>query len=148
VAIAKDADQMTREPEQDQATSIAGVSDAVRDADVTWAMLGYLGAIFTGPVIPLVVYLVKRRKSQFMCYHGGRALNLALTVLLYTVCCLILGALLALDTLTLALAVAIPLVVLLWLAMLRYLIRGVGAAQRGEAYEVPDWICGMIVSSG
>jgi uncharacterized Tic20 family protein len=139
---------MTREPEQDQATDGAGVSDAVRDADVTWAMLGYLGAIFTGPVIPLAVYLAKRRKSEFMRYHGGRALNLSLTVLMYTACCLILGALLALDTLTVALAVAIPLVVLLWLAMLKYLIRGVGAAQRGEAYGVPEWICGMIVGSG
>jgi uncharacterized Tic20 family protein len=138
---------MTREPEQDQGADSVAASD-VRDADVTWAMLGYLGAIFLGPVIPLVVYLSKRRKSQFMRYHGGRALNLSLTVLLYTVCCLILGALLALDTLTLGLAVAIPLVVLLWLDMLRYLIRGVGAAQRGEAYQVPSWICAMIVSSG
>jgi len=139
---------MTKEPEQDWATDASAAGDAVRDADVTWAMLGYLGAIFLGPVIPLLVYLVKRRKSEFMRYHGGRALNLSLTVLLYTVCCLILGALLALDTLTLALAVAIPLVVLLWLAMLRYLIRGVGAAQRGEAYDVPSWICGTIVGSG
>jgi hypothetical protein len=30
--------------------------------------------------------------------------------------------------------------------MLRYLIRGVGAANRGEEYEMPDWICAHIVS--
>jgi hypothetical protein len=29
--------------------------------------------------------------------------------------------------------------------MLRYLIRGIGAASRGEEYEVPDWICAHIV---
>jgi hypothetical protein len=30
--------------------------------------------------------------------------------------------------------------------MLRYLIRGLCAASRGEEYEVPDWICAHIVS--
>jgi uncharacterized Tic20 family protein len=137
LTTAKDWDQMTGER--------AATAEAVRDSDVTWAMLGYLGAIFLGPLIPLAVYLTRRRKSEFMRYHGARALNMALTVLLYLVCCLILGALLALDTITLSLAVAIPLVVILWLFMLKYLVRGAGAAQRGDSYEVPSWICAIIV---
>jgi uncharacterized Tic20 family protein len=138
LTTAKDWDQMTEE----RATTV----EAVRDSEVTWVMLGYLGAIFLGPLIPLAVYLLRRRKSEFQRYHGARALNIALTVLLYLVCCLILGALLALDTITLSLAVVIPLVVILWLFMLRYLVRGVGAAQRGEPYEVPSWICATIVA--
>jgi uncharacterized Tic20 family protein len=137
LTTAKDWDQMTGER--------ATTAEAVRDSDVTWAMLGYLGAIFLGPLIPLAVYLIRRRKSEFMRYHGARALNMSLTVLLYLVCCLILGALLALDTVTLSLAVAIPLVVILWLFMLKYLVRGAGAAQRGDSYEVPSWICATIV---
>lgn len=137
MTTAKDWDQMTGER--------ATTAEAVRDSDVTWAMLGYLGAIFLGPLIPLAVYLIRRRKSEFMRYHGARALNMSLTVLLYLVCCLILGALLALDTVTLSLAVAIPLVVILWLFMLKYLVRGAGAAQRGDSYEVPSWICATIV---
>jgi uncharacterized Tic20 family protein len=119
----------------------AATAEAVRDSDVTWATLGYLGAIFLGPLIPLAVYLIRRRKSQFLRYHSARALNMSLTVLVYLVCCLILGALLALDTVTLSLCVAIPLVAVLWLFMLKYLVRGAGAAQRGDSYDVPAWIC-------
>jgi uncharacterized Tic20 family protein len=133
---------MTREPAPEWAAEPA----LARDADATWAMLSYLGAIFLGPLIPLAVFAVRRRKSEFMRYHGARALNLSLTVLLYVVCCAILGAMLALDSVTLALAVALPLVFLLWLAMLKYLIRGVIAAQRGEPYEVPSWICATVAS--
>jgi len=32
-------------------------------------------------------------------------------------------------------------------SMLRYLIRGAIAANRGERYEVPSWICARIVNS-
>jgi len=42
--------------------------------------------------------------------------------------------------------VALPVAVAIWASMLRYLIRGIGAASRGEEYEVPDWICAHIVS--
>jgi hypothetical protein len=28
--------------------------------------------------------------------------------------------------------------------MLNYLIRGIGAANRGERYKVPSWICARI----
>jgi uncharacterized protein len=125
---------MTREPEWAAEPAVA------RDADATWAMLGYLGAIFLGPLIPLATFCLRRNKSEFMRYHSARALNLSLTVLLYVVCCFILGAMLALDSVTFALVVVIPLVFVLWMAMLKYLIRGVIAAQRGEPYDVPRWI--------
>jgi uncharacterized protein len=130
---------MTREPAPGWAEPAVA-----RDADATWAMLGYLGAIFLGPLIPLAIFAVRRNKSQFMRYHSARAVNLSVTVLLYVLCCAILGAMLALDTIALALAVALPLVFLLWLAMLKYLIRGVIAAQHGEPYDVPSWICATI----
>ena len=76
---------------------------------------------------------------------AGRALNLTVTGLLYGLCCLILGGLLLLDSLTVALVVAVPIALVLWLTVLRYLIRGFGAASRGERYEVPGWICAQIV---
>jgi uncharacterized Tic20 family protein len=117
----------------------------IRDGEVTSATTGYLGAIFLGPVIPLVVYLTSGRRSPFLRYHAARALNLSLTVTLYAVCCLILGALLLLDSPTAALIVVVPIGFVIWLIMLRYLLRGVGAASRDERFEVPDWICAQLV---
>ena len=73
-------------------------------------------------------------------------MNLSLTGALYAVCCLILGGLLSLDSVTVAVGVALPVAVAVWASMLRYLIRGVGAANRGEEYELPDWICAHILS--
>ena len=116
-----------------------------RDSDMVSAAFGYLGAIVLGPVIPLVLYAVRSRRSPFMRYHAATAVNLSLTAVLYGLCCLILGGLLALDSITVALVVAIPAVLVIWASMLRHLIRGVIAANRGERCEVPDWICARIV---
>ena len=117
----------------------------VRDGDVTSATFGYLGAIFLGPVIPLVVYALRARRSPFMRYHAATAVNLSLTGALYALCCLILAGLLLLDSVTVALVVALPVGFVIWVSMLRYLIRGVIAANRGERHDVPNWICAHIV---
>ncbi len=118
----------------------------VRDRGVTAARFGYLGAIFLGPVIPLIVYLSVARRSPVARYHAATAVNLSLTFLLYAVCCAILGGLLALDNITAALILGLGLVWLLWVTVVSYLIRGVIAASRGEKNEVPSWICARIVS--
>jgi uncharacterized Tic20 family protein len=122
-----------------------GQAQRVRDADVTSATFGYLGAIFLGPIIPLVIYLLRPRRSAFIRFHAATAVNLALTATLYGISCLILGGLLLLDSITVALVIALTLGFALWLAMLKYLIRGVIAANRGEEFEVPSWICARIV---
>jgi uncharacterized Tic20 family protein len=116
------------------------------DSDTTPATLGYLGAIVLGPVIPLVVYAVRSRRSPFLRYHAATAVNLSLTAALYGLCCLILGGLLALDSITVALVVALPVGLVIWASMLRYLIRGAISASRGERREMPDWICAHIMS--
>jgi uncharacterized Tic20 family protein len=107
-------------------------------------MFGYLGAIVTGPLIPLVMYVIGRRKSPFLRFHTAMALNLSFTGLLYGVCCLILCGLLLLDTLTVALVVTIPVSFGIWVSVVKYLIGGIGAANRGERYDVPAWICARI----
>ena len=117
----------------------------VRDGDMTSATFGYLGAIFLGPVIPLIVYALRARRSPFMRYHAATAVNLSLTGALYALCCLILAGLLLLDSVTAALVVALPVGFVIWVSMLRYLIRGVIAANRGERQDVPNWICAHIV---
>jgi len=115
------------------------------DGDITSATFGYLGAIILGPVIPLAVYVLRARRSPFMRYHAATAVNLSLTSLLYALCCAILGGLLLLDNVTVALAVALLAGFFIWVSMLRYLIRGVIAANHGEQAEVPSWICAHIV---
>ena len=116
------------------------------DGDIMPATFGYLGAIVLGPVIPLAVYAARSRRSPFLRYHAATAVNLSLTATLYGLCCLILGGLLLLDSVTVALIITIPVGLVIWVSMLRYLIRGVIAANRGERCEVPDWICARIVS--
>jgi len=116
------------------------------DGDMTSATFGYLGAIVLGPVIPLVVYALRARRSPFMRYHAAAAVNLSLTGLLYALCCLILGGLLLLDSITVALVVVLSVGFVIWVSMLRYLIRGAIAANHGERYEVPSWICARIVN--
>ena len=126
-------------------TASEGGHERVGDGDMTSATFGYLGAIVLGPVIPLVVYALRARKSPFMRYHAATAVNLSLTGLLYGLCCVILGGLLLLDSITVALVVVLPVGFVIWVSALRYLIRGVIAANRGERDEVPSWICARIV---
>ena len=116
-----------------------------RDSDTMSAAFGYLGAVVLGPVIPLLVYGFRARRSPYMRHHAANAANLSLTGALYGVCCLILGGLLLLDTLTAALVIVLPVGLAIWALMLRHLIRGAAAANRGERYRVPDWICARIV---
>ncbi len=117
----------------------------VQDGEVTSATTSYLGAIFLGPVIPCALYVLRGRRSPFLRYHTAMALNLSLTVTLYAVCCLLLGGLLLLDSVAAALIVVIPIGFVIWLSMLRYLLRGVSAASRHEHFEAPDWICARFV---
>ncbi|HZR50370.1 MAG TPA: DUF4870 domain-containing protein [Streptosporangiaceae bacterium] len=144
MTAAEDLAQMTHNQPQDR--PVAEDLSRRDPADATWAMFGYLGAIFigVGAVIPLLVYALRRRKSSFLRYHAARSVNISVTVLMYVVCIAILGALLALDTVAAALIVALPLLFVLWVLMLKYLIRGVAAAQRGETFDVPSWICATI----
>lgn len=125
------------------APGYAEASD-VAGAEARSATVGYLGAMFSGPVVPLFVYAAGRKGSAFRHHHAATALNLSLTGLLYAVCCLILCGMLLLDTLVVALVVTIPIAAWLWFSVLRQLVRGSGAANRGERYDPPAWICAKI----
>jgi uncharacterized Tic20 family protein len=118
----------------------------VRDGDATSATFAYLGAIFLGPVIPLVVYALRARRSPFLRYHAATAVNLSLTGVLYALCCLIIGGLLLLDSLTVALVVVLPVGLAIWVSVLTCLVRGAVAANRGERRQMPRWICARMLS--
>jgi uncharacterized membrane protein len=114
-------------------------------ADERFSAQSYLGAIFLGPLVPLVIYLAMRRRSPFVRRHAAQALNVALTGLLYALSGTIVGALLALDSGTAALAVMIPIAVIGWLIIVSHLLRGAAAARRGDFRQIPAWICSPLV---
>jgi len=118
--------------------------DAADPGDERLATLSYLGVPFLGPLVPLVIYLSKGRSSAYTRRHAVQALNLSITTLLFAVCVLILGTMLALDSIVVALIVAVPLAVALWLSTLAYVIVAGSSANRGDYYSIPSWICASI----
>ena len=51
-----------------------------------------------------------------------------------------------LYSIVVAIIIAVPLLLAVWLITLRYLLRGAAAANRGERYDIPSWICARIVT--
>jgi uncharacterized Tic20 family protein len=107
-------------------------------------MLGYLGVPFISVLAPLAVFLFRARGSAYVRQHATQALNLSITLLLYNICVLILGGILALDAVGAALMIAVPVALVLWLAALAYLVRAASRASVGGFYPLPRWICATI----
>ena len=130
------AAQATAEP--------AAASGPADPSDERLATLSYLGVPFLGPLVPLVIFLFNGRSSAYARRHAAQALDLAITTLLYSICALILGTMLALDNIVLALIVVVPLAVALWLVTLAYVIVAGSSANRGDYYSIPSWICASL----
>jgi len=113
--------------------------------DERLATLSYLSVPFLGPLVPLLVYLARKRSSAFVRRQSAQALNLSITALLYTFCALIVGTMLALDSITVALIFVVPLVVVLWLVTLIYVILAASRAGRGDYLRIPAWLCATIL---
>jgi uncharacterized Tic20 family protein len=107
------------------------------------AVLCYLGLPFIGFLAPLACYLASGREPAVRG-PAVQALNLWITVLLYTISGLIIGGLLALDSVAVALIIVTPAVAALWLVALGFLIRAAVAANRDDRYQVPAWICATV----
>jgi uncharacterized Tic20 family protein len=118
-----------------------GTGPGERGSEEQWAVFSYLGAIFLWLLAPLVIYLAWRNASGFVRSHAAQAFNLTLTGTLFALSCVIVGALLALDTATVALTIMVPLLSALWITVLAYLVRAAVAASRGEFYKIPSWLC-------
>jgi hypothetical protein len=103
------------------------------------AVLGYL----TVPLfpVPLVIYLTTLRRPGWARQHAAQAVNVWFTGLLYDLAAVIMGAMLALGSAPVALAVFAPLVAARWLVTLGYLVRAARAAGRGAACTFPAWLC-------
>jgi uncharacterized protein len=132
-------------PAAGQAGAGAAVAPPADPGDQRLAILSYLGVPFLGPCLPLLIYLVSRRRSGYVRRHSAQALNLSVTTLLYGICALIVAAMLALDSTGVALAVVLPLVAALWLVTVGYVIVACARARRGGFRELPGWLCATIV---
>jgi uncharacterized Tic20 family protein len=131
-------------PPAEQAARQSAVPTPAFDGDLRWAMLAYLTVPFFSFVVPLLACLATRQGSRPARTHAVQALNVALTILLYNVSATVLAAVLALDTPAVALSVAGPLAVALWLISLGYLIRAASAAGRGKGFSFPPWLCAAL----
>ncbi len=107
-------------------------------------MLSYLAVPFLSFLMPLAIRLARGRRPGFVRDQATQALNLSVTGLLYAFCALLLGGILALDSLTIALLIAVPVAAALWVAMLVYVVRAAAAASRGRYLQIPAWICATI----
>jgi uncharacterized Tic20 family protein len=108
-------------------------------------MVAYLAVPFFSFLVPLTVYLYSRRRSPRVRAHARQALNVSITILMYDISAAIMAAMLALDAPLVAVTVAGPLIVALWLVSLIYLIRAASAAGRGVDYRLPHWLCAALV---
>ncbi len=104
-------------------------------------MVAYLGMIFFAFLPPLAIYLIKRNESRYLRFHAAQALNLWITTVLYSLSFVIIGGVLALDTVTTGLSAGVSLIVAAGLALLIYAVLAAVAASRGELYRIPSWIC-------
>jgi uncharacterized Tic20 family protein len=123
----------------------AGLASDPADTEELWATLGYLGAIFLGPFVPLGMYLSMRHRSAFLRRHTTQALNITLTCLLYAISGTIIGALLAFGNANDALLIMGPVAAAGWLVMLTHLVLNAAAASRGDFRPTPSWICTPLV---
>ena len=132
----------------EQFISAAGAAGGARPAepgDERLATLSYLSVPFLGPLVPLLVYLTRKRSSAFVRRQSVQALNLSITALIYTFCALILGTMLALDSAAVALIFVTPLAVVLWLVTLVYVILAASRASGGDYLRIPAWLCATIL---
>jgi uncharacterized Tic20 family protein len=104
------------------------------------AALSYLGIPVLLFIVPLAVLAASWRRAPFARAHAAHALNISLACLLYGVCALIVGAMLALDSLQVALAVAVALLAAVWLVTLVVTVRAARAASHGQWAEIPRWL--------
>lgn len=96
-------------------------------SDPTWAIVGHVGSIFLSALAPLLVLLVRGRRSGLVRQHGFESLNFQITVLIGYV----IGLLLVI------LVIGLVLLFALWITNVVLIVIASMAASRGEPYAYP-----------
>lgn len=95
------------------------------------SLIAYAGVPFGNIIGPLVIWLVKREESPFIDAHGKESLNFQITMTLYTI------ASIALFLCGIGILTFIGVMI----AGLVYAIKAGIAANEGQRYEYPDFLC-------
>ena len=97
-------------------------------------MLCHLLGIFTGFVGPLIMWLVKKDQSAFVCHHARESLNFQITLLLVMLC---LGSITFVLMFVVIGIVLVPVLFIVPILALVVEIIAAVAAQNGEWYRYP-----------
>jgi hypothetical protein len=116
-----------------------------RPADRAWAVAGYLAAGLAGLALPLAIYLCAPRHARFLRAHAAQATNAAITLLLYTICAVIVGGIFSLDSASVAIKVSAGAAIMVWALALGYLARAAMAARAGGFRPIPSWLCAVLL---
>lgn len=108
-----------------------GAAGAVSSEDRTLALLTHLSGIVLGFVVPLIIWLINKDRSDkaFVVDQSKEALNFNITLLIAYI------ALFVLTVITLGLAS--PLTFLLWIASIVFFVIAGLKANNGETYRYP-----------
>jgi uncharacterized protein len=114
--------------------------------DRAWATVAYLTPFVVSFLGPLIIYILKRNESPFIRYHAAQALNMIITVTVYSVILLGLGTGAAAD----GHGALFVLAFLLWLIMgfvylVFLIVATVGANRSDRPYRVPGWLCLRVI---
>ncbi len=132
-----------RDDIQNQAQTPPFTKPEMTDSDRrNWAMAAHLSALvaFLGVpsvVGPLAVWLIKKDADPFIAEHSARALNFNISVLIYTVVAAIATVVIGFATFGLGLLIAIPVLMVAFVAWLIFVVQAGVAASRGESYTYP-----------
>jgi len=106
-----------------------------------WALLSYLSPIIVSFLGPLIIYMIKKDESRYVRYHAAQSLNLIITSTIYSFGIFIFSILLAIVTRGVGIVALFPLYLIFGITTLVYLIMAAIAANRGELYRIPAWLC-------
>ncbi len=125
----------------------AGITGTTPD-ERTWATLMHVAGVATYPVlgpfaplVPLVMWLMKRETSGYIDDHGREALNFSISLLIWS----LLFALFVIVTIGIGGILVAPATVIGVIFVVIWVVKGSMAANRGEYYRYP--MCFRLVCS-
>jgi len=99
-----------------------------KGSDKIWTVLSHLSFFLGVPfLLPLVVYLVMRKDSDYVAENAREALNFHITVLIYSICCLPLTVII----------IGVPLLIVIAISSLILAVVAAVKASDGLCYRYP-----------